>query len=458
MQKGTKVYMKADDEIVILTHIFGNFFKVDDHSENCPGIVLNPLENKNAPCSFCQKQLIGLPPDSQRRKIEDEDDITRKRTYARDNEKAWEVYNKLAKKFPDYGYEKIPFNIFGLMLSFYLGLSEKDQATLLNKILKKRGEWFDESYTANVMFNSKLEDQLMLHSKLLPEVATEIQKKHMPNDTPPNGIEIQEVTFDRSIQFGLFANSDLKMHKLYGVWSGLVIESMDLPSTDKIARDYIEQNKLTFYFNSEPVTFGEITIDPTRRNNMGLIERYYSWCSRLNHKWSWHGTAKLTRIPMPSEWKDLFSNMIMTPNDLEIYLLRDVDVGEELTWDYGDEYWVDDKPYWDLSNAPASFISFVENGMPHPYWLQYLNTLKIQSDDTSLTKKQRDRAFTLASTAQDRLSVLRQNIASRIKASIVTKKIDLSKIQNIPKLPGSITDPDAVVELNEWLNDIKKVY
>jgi hypothetical protein len=89
--------------------------------------------------------------------------------------------------------------------------------------------------------------------------------------------------------------------------------------------------------------------------------------------------------------------------------------------------------------------------------MQYLGKLKNQAEDMSLSKKQRDRAFTLASTAQLRLTTLRQNIASRIQGSIVSRKINLSGIAKIPKFPEKIYDPDAIIELDDWLKDIKKV-
>lgn len=93
-------------------------------------------------------------------------------------------------------------------------------------------------------------------------------------------------------------------------------------------------------------------------NNTVHVDGTNSWHGKINHQWEWpydkytnqelSGMGLYRKQPLP-EWLGVFANVDVGPNGV-VFTPRKVLAGEELTVDYGLEFWSDKtfKPRWDL--------------------------------------------------------------------------------------------------------------
>ncbi len=78
------------------------------------------------------------------------------------------------------------------------------------------------------------------------------------------------------------------------------------------------------------------------------IDATEHWTGILNHKWAWPWA--ISEVPIPVDCQPYFSN-VETSEDGDMKTIRIILRGEELTFDYGQDYWVGRRPYWSLSNT-----------------------------------------------------------------------------------------------------------
>ncbi len=152
---------------------------------------------------------------------------------------------------------------------------------------------------------------------------------------------------------GLFARRVLPEGRVLGTYVGEVIYKL----SESLERARLSERLFDF------VLWGKHSIS---------VDAHRSWPGKMNHKWSWpytgvHGN-ELLRFPFAG-WEHFFAN-VLVDDDANLIATRfsgqppadpafsAAQTDEELTIDYGDEYWRSSEtaPRWDLRDAPQSLL------------------------------------------------------------------------------------------------------
>ena len=180
-----------------------------------------------------------------------------------------------------------------------------------------------------------------------PEYIKSAITKHYANKSLPKDLVIKESDIFRGVE-GVFTSKNLLAESIIGVYTGEINykESAD----NKVLQIYV--------WGGESV----------------YIDAADSWPGKLNHKWDWPYTNS-KRLFKEAGYAKYFANTYVSLTDNIIvqtprYRTPTLNVkgnvigikkGDELTIDYGQEFWRTNssKPIWDLRGAPVSLMTMI---------------------------------------------------------------------------------------------------
>ena len=287
-------------------------------------------------------------------------------------------------------------------------------------IIEKRSKVFSEDYTKTILPTLTSSNYKSYIDKLNEEKGYEFEKLFSPVVQEPKGLQVREVKYGiEEKELGVFATDGSNIKgKSYGYFSGKVINTMDVPSISETGRRYIMEMLLKTDILGVPIVYGTIIIDPTVPQ--------FTWHSRMNHKWSFDNISTNSGFDMPSDWRFMFANVKIN-DSLLMTSSRDIDEGEELSFDYGDIYWSGgDRPTWDISMAPVSFLEFLMTDTLHEEWKTKIEFLR--GKDNSVTTNQ----FLL--NLPKRVAVLKNNLFYFLKKSNIVGFED--KVRMLSQVQG----------------------
>jgi len=256
----------------------------------------------------------------------------------------------------------ISYNIIQL---FRLMKMEKDFPGVTEKVLKEvsknREKIFEISSKESLEFEKLKDDWIRTH-----------WIKHFAiNHRLFLDFSIQDSKYGK----GLFARNFCHAGMQIGTLSGLLIQSMQNPGLGKNEEEYVFHTQIIKKIDGFSFGLGSLSVD-TSRQPIGKdeIKEDINDTGRINHKPSFKRLLlnnnsiffdTISTVPIPYEWEKLFAQ-VEVDEILNMKLIYDVHEDEEIFIDYGPRYWKDrkEKPKWDLSNCPKSFIDFISDTNP----------------------------------------------------------------------------------------------
>ncbi len=163
-------------------------------------------------------------------------------------------------------------------------------------------------------------------------VQDRIRLHHRASETPPSFLEIKQSFIDSS-GVGVFTTISIAERETLGTYGGTVFFTKKAVRV----RDPNDTAERIFSFKMWNQTFwvdGDV-----KEDDPGATGKLTSWTSRINHQWEWPSPSKR---PPRQEWRPVFANCEFVPsgNDVGTLLaLRHIENGEELSIDYGRDYW-----------------------------------------------------------------------------------------------------------------------
>ena len=149
--------------------------------------------------------------------------------------------------------------------------------------------------------------------------------------------ETPELIIDGKQQEGIFANQNISRGTLVAKYRGDVT------------------------FDSDPRAATDRAFAVAIAPDVTMTVTSTGWPSKFNHCWMWPlPNEENVRGFAPAAWQPYFANLVID-DELQLWAIRDIPVGEQLCFDYGLAFWIETpfKPLWNVANAPEDFLQAI---------------------------------------------------------------------------------------------------
>ena len=169
----------------------------------------------------------------------------------------------------------------------------------------------------------------------LPEDEFEIGKRcileyvfgpeHNNESFPHDFLEIRNSEIYKSGD-GIFAIAPFPEKHQIGIYKGKILYNEE--EKEEALKNSFYIFEVDFEYDSR--RFVKFWIDAK------IDQKTYSWPGKFNHKWTWKDDV----MKLPTEFESIFATLKVN-DDMVIESLRNIKTNEELTIDYGQNYWTD---------------------------------------------------------------------------------------------------------------------